>query len=112
MHELSLMEELRRQSLAAAAAAGAVSIVAIRLRLGELAGVELDALRFAFPLVMRDTIGAQAQNCRSNRSRQSVTANRAARPFTPSKGSETAPAAAPSATGCSAARRCSWWGWK
>jgi hydrogenase nickel incorporation protein HypA/HybF len=61
VHELSLMQEVCRQSLAAAAAEGAVSIVTIRLRVGELAGVELEALRFAFPLVMQDTIGAHAQ---------------------------------------------------
>ena len=61
MHELSLMEEVRRQALAAAAAEGAERIVAIRLRVGELAGVELEALRFAFPLVMQGTIAAEAQ---------------------------------------------------
>jgi hydrogenase nickel incorporation protein HypA/HybF len=55
------MQEVCRQALAAAAAEGAVSIVAIRLRVGELAGVELEALRFAFPLVMQDTIAAHAQ---------------------------------------------------
>lgn len=55
------MQEVCRQALAAAAAEGAVSIVAIRLRVGELAGVELEALRFAFPLVMQDTIAADAQ---------------------------------------------------
>jgi len=61
MHELSLMEALRDQALAAAHADGATRITAIQLRVGELAGVELDALRFAFPLVMQDTIGAHAQ---------------------------------------------------
>jgi hydrogenase nickel incorporation protein HypA/HybF len=61
MHELSLMQELRDQALAAAAAAGAERIVAIHLRVGELAGVELEALRFAFPLAMEDTIAAAAQ---------------------------------------------------
>lgn len=60
MHELSLMEEVRRQALKAAAAAGAVRIEAISLRVGALAGVDPDALRFAFPLVMEDTIAAGA----------------------------------------------------
>jgi hydrogenase nickel incorporation protein HypA/HybF len=55
------MQEVCRQALAAAAAERAVAIVAIRLRVGELAGVELDALRFAFPLVMEGTIAAGAQ---------------------------------------------------
>lgn len=61
MHELSLMEEVRRQALAAAAAEAAERIVTIRLRVGELAGVELEALRFAFPLVMQGTIAAGAE---------------------------------------------------
>jgi hydrogenase nickel incorporation protein HypA/HybF len=61
VHELSLMEEVRRQSLAAAAAEAAERIVVIRLRVGELAGVELEALRFAFPLVMQGTIAAGAE---------------------------------------------------
>ncbi|MEB3362614.1 MAG: hydrogenase maturation nickel metallochaperone HypA [Synechococcaceae cyanobacterium] len=55
------MQELRDQALAAAAAEGAERIVAIHLRVGELAGVELEALRFAFPLAMEDTIAAAAQ---------------------------------------------------
>jgi hydrogenase nickel incorporation protein HypA/HybF len=55
------MQEVCRQALAAAAAEGAVSIAVVRLRVGELAGVELEALRFAFPLVMQDTIAALAQ---------------------------------------------------
>lgn len=61
MHELSLMEEVRRQALAAASAEGATRIEAITLRVGELAGVELDALRFAFAVVMEDSIAAAAE---------------------------------------------------
>jgi hydrogenase nickel incorporation protein HypA/HybF len=61
MHELSLMEALRDQALAAARAEGAVRIAAIRLRVGELAGVEVEALRFAFPVVMAGTIAAGAE---------------------------------------------------
>lgn len=60
MHELSLMEEVRRQALAAAAAEGATCIKAIILRVGELAGVEIEALRFAFPVVMEGSIAAGA----------------------------------------------------
>lgn len=56
MHELSLMDEVRRQVLAAAAAEGATCIEAITLRVGDLAGVEIDALRFAFPVVMAGSI--------------------------------------------------------
>jgi hydrogenase nickel incorporation protein HypA/HybF len=61
MHELSLMEEVRHQALAAAAAEGAGRIEAITLRVGELAGVDPDALRFAFPVVMDGTIAAGAE---------------------------------------------------
>jgi hydrogenase nickel incorporation protein HypA/HybF len=61
MHELSLMEEVRRLALAAAAAEGATAIQSIVLRVGEQAGVELEALRFAFPVVMAGTIAAAAE---------------------------------------------------
>ena len=61
MHELSLLLELRDQALQAAAAEGASRIALIRLRVGELAGVEIEALRFAFPVAMDGTIAAQAQ---------------------------------------------------
>jgi hydrogenase nickel incorporation protein HypA/HybF len=61
MHELSLMEEVRRLALAAAAAEGATAIQAIELRVGERAGVELEALRFVFPVVMEGTIAAAAE---------------------------------------------------
>ena len=43
MHELSLMEAVRDQSLAAANAEGATRITAISLRIGSLAGVEPEA---------------------------------------------------------------------
>lgn len=61
MHELSLMEEVRHQALAAAAAEGAQCIESITLRVGDLAGVDVDALRFAFPVVMEGSIAAAAQ---------------------------------------------------
>lgn len=61
MHELSLLAALRDQALAAAHADGASRIMAIRLRVGQLAGVEIDALRFAFPMVMAGTIAAEAE---------------------------------------------------
>jgi hydrogenase nickel incorporation protein HypA/HybF len=61
MHELSLMEALRDQALAAAQADGATRITAIQLRVGELAGVEIEALRFVFPVVMEGTIAAGAE---------------------------------------------------
>ncbi len=61
MHELSLMEAVRDQALAAARAEGAIRITAINLRIGSLAGVEVDALRFAHTVVMAGTIAAGAE---------------------------------------------------
>ena len=60
MHELSLMTAVRDQALAAARADGATCITAITLRVGALAGVEVDALRFACPVVLAGTIAAGA----------------------------------------------------
>ena len=61
MHELSLMEAVRDQALAAALAEGASRITAINLRIGSLAGVEPEALRFAHTVVMAGTIAAGAE---------------------------------------------------
>lgn len=63
MHELSLMEVVRDQALAAAMAEGATRITAIRLRVGQQSGVEPQALRFAFPVVMAGTMAAAAELC-------------------------------------------------
>jgi hydrogenase nickel incorporation protein HypA/HybF len=63
MHELSLMEVVRDQALAAALADGASRITAIRLQVGQQSGVEPEALRFAFPVVMAGTIAAAAELC-------------------------------------------------
>jgi hydrogenase nickel incorporation protein HypA/HybF len=63
MHELSLMEVLRDQALAAARAEGARRIAVINLRVGSLAGVEPDALRFAHTVLMAGTIAAAAELC-------------------------------------------------
>ncbi|MDP5117956.1 MAG: hydrogenase maturation nickel metallochaperone HypA, partial [Prochlorococcaceae cyanobacterium MAG_34] len=61
MHELSLMEAVRDQVLAAARAEGASRITAISLRIGSLAGVEPEALRFAYTVVMAGTIASGAE---------------------------------------------------
>ncbi|MFM1800051.1 MAG: Hydrogenase nickel incorporation protein HypA [Cyanobacteriota bacterium] len=60
MHELSLMENLGERVLRAAAAEGAETVLAIRLRIGTLAGVDPEALRFAAEVVLADTIAAGA----------------------------------------------------
>jgi len=61
MHELSLMEAVRQQVLEQAALHGARRITAITLRVGSLAGVEIDALRLAHEVVMADTIAADSR---------------------------------------------------
>jgi len=55
MHEVGLMQEALRIGLAHAAANGAQHIHALTLRIGPLAGVEIDALRLAFEVVSTDT---------------------------------------------------------
>ncbi len=55
MHELSLMEAVRELALEQARTHGAERITAISLRIGSLAGVEPEALRFAHELVMAGT---------------------------------------------------------
>ncbi len=58
MHELSLMDAVRQQALEQAGLHGAGSITAITLRVGSLAGVEIEALRLAHTVVMAGTIAA------------------------------------------------------
>lgn len=56
MHELSLMDAVRGQALEQAALHGARRIAAITLRVGSLAGVEIEALRLAHTVMMAGTI--------------------------------------------------------
>ncbi len=58
MHELSLMDRVRQLALERAGEHGASRIRAITLRIGALAGVDPEALRFAHEVVMADTIAA------------------------------------------------------
>lgn len=60
MHELALMEEVRRIALEAAADQGAERIHRVSLRVGRLSGVDPDALAFAFEVVMADGVAAGA----------------------------------------------------
>lgn len=55
MHEVGLMREVIDAATAAAAAAGATRVHAVRLRVGRLAGVEPDALAFAFDVAAAGT---------------------------------------------------------
>ena len=61
MHELSLMQAVRELALEQAHAHGASRIAAITLRIGSLAGVEPEALRFAHEVVMAGTAAAGAR---------------------------------------------------
>lgn len=61
MHELSLMEGVRRQALEEAKRHGGERILTITLRVGQLSGVEPDCLALAFEVVMADSPAADAQ---------------------------------------------------
>jgi hydrogenase nickel incorporation protein HypA/HybF len=60
MHELALMEQVRAIALEEAATHGASRIHRLRLRIGRWSGVEPEALRFAFEVVMRCGAGEGA----------------------------------------------------
>lgn len=55
MHELSLMQSLAERVLAVADQHDAERVVAIRLRIGSLGGVDPEALRFAAEVVLAGT---------------------------------------------------------
>jgi hydrogenase nickel incorporation protein HypA/HybF len=61
MHELGLMENALAIALDYATREQASRIHQIALRVGDLAGVETDALRFAFDVVTQGTIAEDAQ---------------------------------------------------
>lgn len=54
MHELSLMEEVRRLALEAMERQGGGRLRALTLRVGTLAGVDPEALRFAWEVVREE----------------------------------------------------------
>jgi hydrogenase nickel incorporation protein HypA/HybF len=60
MHELSLMEEVRRLALEEMERHGGGRLRTLTLRIGSLAGVDPEALRFAWEVVMDEepTVGA------------------------------------------------------
>ncbi len=60
MHEVSLLTEALRLALQAAENAPARRIVSVQLRVGALSGVVPDAMQFAWDIVRRDTIAANA----------------------------------------------------
>lgn len=61
MHEVGIIESALGSVLSQARAHGAQRVDRIVLRIGTLAGVDGDALRFAFEVVARGTIAAEAE---------------------------------------------------
>ncbi len=55
MHEMSLAEGIRDIVLEQARVHGFAGVTVLRLEIGRFAGVEKDALAFAFDVVMRDS---------------------------------------------------------
>jgi hydrogenase nickel incorporation protein HypA/HybF len=61
MHEMSLAEGVREIVEDSARAHGATRVSRVRLEIGKLAQVEIDAMRFAFDVVMRGSLAAAAR---------------------------------------------------
>jgi hydrogenase nickel incorporation protein HypA/HybF len=60
MHEMSLAESVREIVEDTALANGARRVACVRLEIGKLSQVEIEAMRFAFDVVMRGTLAAAA----------------------------------------------------
>lgn len=61
MHEMSLVESVREIVEATARANGADRVRVVRLRIGRLATVEPEALRFCFDVVMKGSVAEGAR---------------------------------------------------
>jgi hydrogenase nickel incorporation protein HypA/HybF len=61
MHEVGIVNDALEIASDAAKASGASRIIAVRMKVGELSGVEPEALSFAFEVVAASTIAAGAQ---------------------------------------------------
>ena len=61
LHELALMQSVAELAQAEASRQGAEAITAIRLRVGSLAGVDPEALRFAAEVVLAEGLTAGAR---------------------------------------------------
>lgn len=60
MHEISLMGEVREIVMQAAQAHGFQKVRRVVLEIGRLSGVQAEAMRFCFDVVMADTPAAEA----------------------------------------------------
>ena len=67
MHEMSLAESVREIVDETARANGARRVAAVRLEIGKLAQVEIDAMRFAFDVVTRGLARRRRRGSRSSR---------------------------------------------
>ncbi|NLI01663.1 MAG: hydrogenase maturation nickel metallochaperone HypA [Chthonomonadales bacterium] len=61
MHELSLMDNVLQMAAEHARAQEATAIHKITMRIGDMSGVSIDALTFAFDVLARDTMAAGAE---------------------------------------------------
>ena len=61
MHEMSLAESVREIVEETARSNGAQRVAVVRLEIGKLAQVEIDAMRFAFDVVMRGSLAETAR---------------------------------------------------
>jgi hydrogenase nickel incorporation protein HypA/HybF len=61
MHEMALAEGVREIVDEAARSGGARRVAAVRLEIGQLAQVEVEALRFAFDVVKRGSLADSAR---------------------------------------------------
>ena len=61
VHEVSIMAEAVRMAVESAQAAGARRVTGLRLRVGILSGAVPEAMRFAWDVVIRDTLAAGAR---------------------------------------------------
>lgn len=60
MHEVSLMQELLKVVEGAAEEQGGREVTKIHLKIGEMAGVNVESLRFAFEVLSRGTVAEDA----------------------------------------------------
>jgi hydrogenase nickel incorporation protein HypA/HybF len=61
MHEMSLAESVREIVEDTARASGARRVTAVRLEIGKLSQVEVDAMRFAFEVVRQGSLAESAR---------------------------------------------------
>ena len=61
MHEMSLAESILKIAIDVAAENHAKKISAVGLKLGEMAGVEIESLKFGFDILKKNTVAENAE---------------------------------------------------